>query len=317
MTLTVQVVRSIHELNQNEWDEFSAGSAFQSHLWYAFGEKVMGDRQPTYLIVREAGRIAACATLRRIHDEPLRLSRGLRGLYYFIFRRYPLLICRSPLASTTGLLLPQAGVREEAEALLMAAAREELKRLQMPKPGTSMEIKWPGFQSYLDHHTKRRRHYGKTLAGAEQLGLTVTKHRSVTDPHTARQLIEKVLIKHGTPFNPWMPSFLENLGMIDSTWIEVRQGDRLVGCAATLRDGGTQFGAALGFDDSIVHLYYLLMYETMRDAFEHGVKTLRLGSGAYDFKRNLGFELEYNNHVGVLNANPLSNWLIHLATQWS
>ncbi len=342
MPLALQVVRSIHELNQIEWDEFRAGNAFQSHLWYAFGEKVMGDRKPTYLIVRQADRMVAGATLWRIHDEPLPLAWGLQAGLHFFFRRRPLLICRSPLADKSGLMLPNGPIREEAQALLIAAARQELRRqrgsfllfdflgtdgpnlphdfklLSMASPGTRMEIQWPSFQAYLQQRKQHGRwHYRKTIEEAGQRGLKLTKQRAPGNAGAAQALIENVFRKHEAPFSPWMRAFLENLGMVDGTWMEVRQGDRLVGCAAAIRDQGVQLGTALGLEQDIPYAYFLLMYAIVEEAFEHQIKTLRLGSGAYEFKRRLGFVLEDNNRVGVMGAGSLSRWLTGLAVPGS
>jgi hypothetical protein len=39
------------------------------------------------------------------------------------------------------------------------------------------------------------------------------------------------------------------------------------------------------------------------------VNSLRLGSGAYDVKRRLGFELETNNHTAIVSHHPVLNRL--------
>ncbi|HEY2979792.1 MAG TPA: GNAT family N-acetyltransferase [Anaerolineales bacterium] len=342
MTLSVHVAHSIHDLNQVEWDEFSAGRAFQSHVWYAFGEKVMGDSPATYLIVRREDRIVARATIWRIHDEPLRLPRPIQAGLHFIFRRRPLLICRSPLAETSGLILPEGPERDEARGLIIAAAQEELRRqrgsfllfdflggdqlhwprdiklVTMPAPGTRLNIRWPSFQSYVEQRSKKgRAHYRRSIADAEKFGLQLTKFRCVNDIDTARALIENVYREHGAPINPRTRAFLQNLGTVDGTWMELRQGEKLVGCAATIRDEDVLLGTALGLAKDCHHAYFRLMYATVQDAFEHGVRTLRLGSGAYEFKQRLGFVLEDNNHVGVLGAGPVFAWLSGLAATGS
>jgi hypothetical protein len=40
----------------------------------------------------------------------------------------------------------------------------------------------------------------------------------------------------------------------------------------------------------------------MKEAFEHEVRLVRFGSGAYDVKRRLGFHLEDTNHAMVSMA---------------
>ena len=342
MAVEVQIAHSIHELDPLEWEGFGDGRAFQSYCWYEFGEKVMGDCPPTYLIVRDGERIVGRATFWLVHNEPLRLPPGLRAGFRFIFRRRPLLICRSPLADTSSLILPDGPERDEVRALLIATARQELRSqrgsflifdflnsglsnwptdfnlLTMASPGTHMELQWPDFESYLAQRQHRsRRHYKKSLEEAQKMGLRLTRHPTVENPHAVKVLIENVFRKHGAPLNPWMLSFLENLQMVDSTWMEVHQGEELVGCVAALRDRGVQLGTALGLKRDISYAYFLLIYAVLQEAFDHHIQTLRLGSGAYEFKRRLGFSLEDNNHLRVAGTGPVSNWMMRLAAAGS
>jgi hypothetical protein len=45
--------------------------------------------------------------------------------------------------------------------------------------------------------------------------------------------------------------------------------------------------------------YFLLLYAALQEAIEHQVRIVRLGSGAYDIKQRLGFQLENKNYVMV------------------
>jgi hypothetical protein len=54
----------------------------------------------------------------------------------------------------------------------------------------------------------------------------------------------------------------------------------------------------------------MLLYESLSVAFEHRVRLLRWGSGAYDIKRRLGFELEANNNTAFITTNPVVNFIL-------
>ena len=45
-----------------------------------------------------------------------------------------------------------------------------------------------------------------------------------------------------------------------------------------------------------------MLYSALKEAFEHNVRLVRFGSGAYDVKRRLGFHLEDTNHAIVAMA---------------
>lgn len=297
----------------------------------------MGDCTPTYIVIRQGSRAIARASLWLVRNEPLRLPKSLRlGLRLF-FQYRPLLICRSPLADTSGLILPEGSLREEAFRQLMMAARRELQRQHgsflildfldpgqpvrtygfrdfvFDTPGTRMDLEWPSFDAYLAQRDHRGRwHYKNSLSQADKMNLKLTKGKRVSDVQTAAALIENVFRKHGAPFNPWMRPFLENLEMVDGSWMEIRRKDRLVGCVVGVRDAGMQLGTALGLAKDIPFAYFRLIYALLEDAFEHEVKSIRLGSGAYEFKRRLGFRLEQNNHVAVSGAGSLANGLMDL-----
>ena len=138
---------------------------FQSHRWYAFGERVMSDCQPFYVLAYEGSRLEA------------------------ILRRYPLLVCRSPLSNTSGLLLPPSPLRDEAlhaigrQALHIGKQAQSLAlmfdflskpesenwqngfvSIKMQNPGTVMQSRWRSLDEYLQEGGKKdRQHYKRTL----------------------------------------------------------------------------------------------------------------------------------------------------------
>lgn len=328
--LNVQVYKSINEIDPQIWDKIVAKRGFQSHRWYQFGERAMADAEPTYLIAWDGDNPIASAALFRIHNEPLPLPEVARRFMAEILKHRPLLVCRSPLADTSALLLPGEPLRDEALSVLAKAAYEEFKKqrcsfllfdyllteqLRYPtwpqgfepvtisEPGTYMPMEWESFEEYLSAGNKHdRQHYKRSLREAEKNGLVLSKHTSISDVDTALRLIRNVSIWHGSAPNPWMRGLLENFSMIDGTWLEIRKEGQLVGCGAVVRDNKFQLALALGLEDDVPGGYFLLLYAALKEAFEHKVRLVRFGSGAYDVKRRLGFHLEDTNHAMVAMA---------------
>lgn len=343
----MQVFNSIHELEPETWDQIVAGRGFQSHRWYAFGERAMSDSPPTYLIANQNEKPIAAAALFRIHNEPLPVPTLAQNFMDAIFRRNPMLICRSPLADASGLLLPDSPFRSEVLSAITSAAQNELRQqhgsfllfdflpieelhwrewhpdfssFTVSDPGTSMRLAHESFEAYLAADKKTRNDYHHTLRKAEETGLQLTRHTRVDDVETALKLIHHVSRKHNSLPNPWMRGLLENLPMIDATWFEIHQGDKLVGCIVTMRDNETQIATALGLEPDLPFAYFMLIYASIKEAFDRQVKRFRLGSGAYEVKRRLGFQLENTNHTMVTTPGLTSRTLVRLASKagsWS
>jgi hypothetical protein len=339
--LDIQVYNSINEIAPEIWDRIVAGRGFQSHHWYQFGERAMADCPPTYLIASENNVPVASAALFKVYNEPLPLPEVARRFMASVFKHRPLLVCRSPLADTSALLLPGEPLRDIALTSLAQAAREQFKhqhcsflvfdyllteQLRYPtwpkgfepitvsEPGTYMPVEWESFEAYLESGNKHdRQHYKRSLREAEENGLVLTRHRNISDIDRALRLIRNVSIWHGSAPNPWMRGLLENFSMIDGTWLEIHKEDQLVGCGAVVRDNKFQLATALGLEDDVPGGYFLLLYTALQEAFEHGVRLVRFGTGAYDVKRRLGFHLEDTNHAMVAMAGITSRAVKQLA----
>jgi predicted N-acyltransferase len=335
--LTIKTAKSIMEINEQDWDKLSAGKPFQSRRWYQFGERVMNDCEPIYLLAYRGDALIGCAALWKIHNEPiLTSSRVGSALLQLILRRWPLLICRSPLSSTAGLILPpDEPLRSETLKALSETAlnvsrqnqglalifdflskREShnwqsgFSQMQIPGPGTIMRNRWRSLEEYLsDGNKKDRQHYKRTLREAEKLGIKIEKYNKVPDVNVALELIENVDRRYKNAPNPWMRSLLENLEMANGVWLEARQNEKLVGCGALFEDNHTQLTVALGLAENIPYVYLLLAYASLEEAFRKNVHALRWGSGAYDVKQNLGFVLEENNYIILAGMNALLNWM--------
>lgn len=324
--LTVQAFKSIHEIDPGTWDRIAARRGFQSHRWYTFGERAMADCPPTYLLALDGDTPVASAALFRIHNEPLPLPSVARRFMASVLKRRPLLVCRSPLAHTSAMLLPGEPLRDEALAALAQAAQAEFKRqrcsflvfdyllteqlrypwpphyepITVSEPGTYMPIEWENFDAYLNAGNKKdRQYYKQSLREAEENGLVLTKHKTVPDVEAALALVENVSIWQGSAPNPWMRGMLENFSMTDGTWLELQKDGKMVGCGAVVRDNRFQIATALGLEDDVPGGYFFLLYAALQEAFEHDIRLVRFGTGAYDVKRRLGFHLEDTNHAMV------------------
>jgi predicted N-acyltransferase len=321
----IRIARSVAEIGQPGWDALSKIQPFQSYRWYAYGERCMADCPPFYIILSLDEKPVARASFYLVRQEPLPLPPLLRTPAQAVLTRWPLLICRSPLAGISGLILPDPPLREQALGTIAQAASAELRRtggsflifdyltldqtawsgwpsgsrsMAVLDPNTQMEIKWEHFDAYLAAGNKKdRQHYKRSLRQAELLDIKVTKHATVPDMSTALILIHNVEKKHGSAPNPWTGAMLENLAMTDGAFLAAHIGERLVGCGIVVYDQGIQLAAALGLAEDVPNVYFQLVYASLQDAFEKKARLLRWGSGAYDVKRRLGFEKEENNHA--------------------
>ena len=326
--LDIQVYKSIQEIDPAVWDQVAAGRGFQSHHWYTFGERAMAECEPTYLIAMDGDMPVASMALFKVHNEPLPLPAVARQFMAAILKRRPLLVCRSPLADTSALLLPGEPQRDEILPILTNAALEQFKKqrcsflifdyllteqlnypswpkklepITVSEPGTYMPIEWESFEAYLAAGDKKdRQHYKRSLKEAEANGLVLSRHTTVTDVDAALALVENVSIWHGSAPNPWIRGLLENFSMIDGTWLEIRKDEKLVGCGAVVRDNKFQLATALGLEDDVPGGYFLLLYAALEEAFKHNIRLVRFGSGAYDVKRRLGLHLENTNHAMIM-----------------
>lgn len=327
--LKVDVFHTINEIKPEIWNRIVSGRGFQSHSWYQFGERAMADAQPTYLLAWDGKTPVAGAALFKVHNEPLPLPAIAREFMASIFKHRPLLVCRSPLADTSALLLPGEPMRDKALSALAQAAREQFKKqkcsfllfdyllteqlrygwpkgfepLTVSEPGTYMPMEWQSFNEYLESGNKKdRQQYKKSIKEAEDSGLVLSKHKTVSDVDAALQLIQNVSIWNGAAPNPWMRGLLENFSMIDGTWLELHKDGKRVGCAAVVRDNQFQLATALGLEDDVPGGYFYLLHAALQEAFKHKVRLVRFGAGAYDVKRSLGFHLEDTNHAMVAMA---------------
>jgi len=329
--LNIRVTNTIHDIEAGMWDRFSTGRPFQSHQWYVFGERVMSDCLPTYLLVQDGNELIGRACLWLVRNEPLPPMpfAPLRKLASELLRRWPLLICRSPMANTVGMIVPEDARRS---SILSTLVEEAIKIAKLSSasfvlfdylnesetkgwpadtgivstsgPGTVMENRWESLEEYLKSSNKKdRQHYKRSLREAEKLGIQVTTHPSVPDIEAAMRLIQSVENRHENVHNPWTRALLENMEMVGGTWLEAKIGEELVGGGMLLEDNQAQMATAIGLAENVPYVYFLLIYTGLETAFKKHVRCLRWGSGAYEVKGQLGFRLDANNHTAVAGVN--------------
>ncbi len=336
LKLDLKISHRLDDHDPLEWDQLGGGRPFTSYRWYAYGEAVMSDCKPVYITLRHRRLPIARATFWLVANEPLPVDPPLvRGLLQKFTQRWPLMVCRSPLSNGSGLILPEPPLRETALAVLIEAAEEQASRegasfvvydfvehehlqelawplkyrpMTVADPGTQMALAWPSFHAYISHLGKNgRKHFKRTREKSREQQLTVQRHSHVTQIDEAEALIRNVEQRYHSAPNPWIRRMHECLPMVDGTWLAAVKDGQLIGCELALRDNGTQVSTALGLADNSPYTYFALGYENIRLAFENDIRLLRWGSGAYDIKRRLGFELEDNNHAVIASSSRLAS----------
>jgi len=340
-----QIAHSIKEIGSEAWDRLSQGGPFSTYNWYEYGERCMAGSLPVYIILSQDNQAVARATFWLTGEEQIPIaSAPVRRLVKAYLRRRPLLICRSPFSSSSGLVLPEPPLRKEALQKILVVALEELHRhhgsflafdflggeevcipgwpsekivFTFADPGTRMELKWDSFDAYLaEGNRKNRQNFRRTMREAEKLGIQITKHKTVPDIESSLVLIRNLEKKYANDPLPWARNLLENIGMIDGTFLEARLRDRLVGCAVMAYEHGIQSAFMLGLAGDVPYVYFHLLYATLQEAFEKNIRLIRWGSGLYDVKQRLGLEKEDNGHTVFIGSDPFTRLVGRLAVSW-
>jgi predicted N-acyltransferase len=349
MEFDVQIVHSVEEIGQEAWDRLAGNRPFASYRWYRFGERVLADNVPIYIILSRWGEPLARGTfwLRWREQLPIssRIARYFAGI---LLRRRPLLMCRTPLVDASGLILPEEpSLRDAILRTVTQAAQGQAQAHRVSflifdylgsddaehiggiydfavgtfsDPGTYLAIAWPDFDSYLSQLSRKtRKHYRQNCRLAEELGLEIVVRPAVGDVERAMDLIGNVERRHRSSPYPWTRELLENAGMVDAVWIAAELSGRLVGGELVMGDAGVYCVKALGLDYTVPHVYFLLGYADIQYAIERRARRMRWGSGAHDVKRRLGFQLEDNNHLAFTGGSrlfqALSRW--GARSEWS
>jgi len=336
----IQVANSVEKIGSEAWDRLSGARPFASYRWYRYGETVLADNEPIYISLYQQGEPIARGTfwLRRQEQLPIP-SMAVRCLTEALLQRWPLLLCRTPLADSRGLILPdEPSLREAAiktiveiayeqaqsrrasfitcdflteEETLYAGWPNDFTAIEIPEPGTRLAVIWPDFKSYLGHLSKSaRKDYRRNHNRAADLGIEAKYHpmtqlleEDVLDQATT--LIRNVEAHHGSAPYPWARAMLKNAYMVDASWVTAKVGEQLVGCGLVVGDGSVREMKLLGLDYKVRYAYFQVAYTAIRCAIEQGVRVIWGGSGAYELKQRLGFQIENKNHAVFAGRGPL------------
>jgi predicted N-acyltransferase len=338
MNFELQIAHSVQEIGQEAWDRLAGGRPFASYRWYRFGETVLTDNTPIYVVLSRRGEPVARGTFWLRSREQLPVSSPIaRHLIEALLRRWPLLICRAPLVESPGLILPDPPLRDAALKTIAQVALEQaeghrasflgyiylkpqetaypgwpdtLATVKMPEPRTHLAITAPDFKSYLgglsrstrkDYRRHRKRAAARDIEVSEH-PLTAPLNGTLLDQ--AVTLIENVERRHGSSHHPWAREMLKHAHMVDAIWLTAEIGERLVGCDLLFGDRDTWVMTLLGLDYEVEYVYFQLMYAPIRCAIEKGAQTLWGGSGAYEMKQRLGFQVESQHHVLFAGRGP-------------
>ena len=84
------------------------------------------------------------------------------------------------------------------------------------------------------------------------------------------------------------------MDLVNGAFLTATIKGRLVGCGLLPEDNNSQMTSVLGRAEGIPYVYFMLVYESLKIAFDHNVHLLRWGSGADEVKQRLGFSSEDN-----------------------
>jgi predicted N-acyltransferase len=321
MALETYITDDIEEIGETAWNTLSAGQPFQSYNWYRFGERVMTELQSYHVILSENGQMLGRASFWRIGNDPSLASGWLLSLT----KRWPFLICRTPFVTVPGwdfqsplradILREVVRIghrlrREKKCSFLIFDGLDGATVRTIPHsikytfnmPGTIFynNQQWKNFDQYLVClKSSERRQIKLNLRKAQELGIVVTRHQQVTELDEAEKLYRILEARKGWERNPYVRAMLENLSMVNGTWLAARDASgQLVGCLATFEDNGAQFLTFVGLDTA-QYAYFALMYEALGVGLEHDIHAFHWGADAYSFKERLGFSKLDNDSIAI------------------
>jgi predicted N-acyltransferase len=333
--LTTAVYTSAGAVGQAAWDALGHGHPFASYDWYCYGESVLTQQQPIYIIVHQGQQPIARGTFWLIDYEPMLAEPGItKALMRRAIRRWPLLMCRTPLCSVSGLILPeQPALRAQALHLIQQRAAQvaeqhhasfvvfdyvtpefdalpHTSQVELPDPGTILKLDHASFDDYIASLSRStRRSYRRNMQSADELGIRFEIRPAFDDLERVLELVYAVHAHHGSHPEPHTRIALEKAQAIGGTWLLAWVQERLVGCGMLLQDNGAAGTVFLGLDYSVRYVYFQIFYGAIRAAIEQGAHTVYGGSGAYEFKQHLGFEVVTNNFTRVQPMQPMFKWI--------
>lgn len=325
----IQIVHRVNEIGVDHWDYTARDHPFATFRWYQFGETVLDDASSLYVLLSLNGEPVARATFWLLRHEPLPVPlKFVRSAMATAFRRWPLLMCRTPLTDISGLILPEEPALRNAALLTFAQIARQWGReqgasftvfdylldgefnlqslpvIEIAGPSTRLLNRWANFDDYFKQlGASARKDFNRHRNRAADMHLVVQAHDQVTNIDRAIELIQNVDRHHDTAPNPYLRRVLENVHMVDATWLTAELDGRMVGCGLLMGDRSARILTCLGLDYDVQYVYFQMVYTAIRAAIEENVELLRGGGGAYEFKQRLGFEPVNNTQIAVVSSN--------------
>lgn len=338
MTFSIKKIYSVKDSDPAEWDALGKGQPFSSYSWYQFGEKVLTNDRPVYFIASQDSKPIARATFWLKREDSLPVPSPIANkTINTIFRRWPLMICQSPLSSAGGLILPDSDEKTMIFELILEEAIQYLHEKQasflvldyltqheaqkntygdrlfqvpLPEQGTSLKIEWDNFPDYLKQLSKNeRKSHKRNTKRANELGVEIKPLDRGNSVDEAMKLIAEHDRRYNAPALPWTRKMIELSDSVNSVWLGAYIKNKLVGCELLLEDNGSWVATALGRDYSYPYVYFVMGYASIKAVIDHRGKYLRWGTGTYEYKKRMGFQLEDNHYVSFLARNKLVNSL--------
>jgi predicted N-acyltransferase len=320
----VKVFTCIDEIDRLAWEHLNASQPFSKQFWLNFSAACLKQFKPLVVLLYKnhspVGR--AIFTIER-QATGVSLFPGIR-LVNTLLRHYPLLLCQTPMANLSGLLLPK---NEEAQALqtiehavLDAAASQKIsfslfgfltdKEMQLIRQGcnyiivpmeptTLLEVTWSSFEEYIANLTKSaRKDYHQHTNHANKMNMAIERsHQFAQYEDDLWRLLSSVAQRHGSidqiAYTKRIFTEVERqLPPSNYAMLIARVENTVAGCGLLLHDEGTMILTVLGLDYHFKYTYFRLFYEAIRYATDNKIRLIRGGSGAYEFKQRLGFKLE-------------------------
>ncbi|MDH5605877.1 MAG: GNAT family N-acetyltransferase [Anaerolineae bacterium] len=339
MTFSIETIHSVAQYDPVLWDQLGRHEPFTSHKWYLFAETVLQKDTPLYIIVSKdqqpVGR--AAFWVKREEALPVTSLVGKLGIN-LLFKLWPLMICQSPMANAGGLILPDSDQRTVVFDLIMEEAAKQMGEykasflvldfmtrsdaehlrfegnlvpVELPEQGTYLNILWNNFEGFISNlSAKERKNYRQNRNKAAKLGVQIRVMERSPAIEETMALIAAHDKSYRTPVNPWTENMLEYSHLVNSVWIGAYVGEKLVGCGLLLEDNGSWVATAMGRDYDYPYVYFVIGYESIKYVIENGGGILRWGTGAYQYKKRLGFQLEDTNFVSFMAGNKLVHTLL-------
>lgn len=333
----VRVADNLDQIDFGAWDRLNAEESFSSERWLRLSTAILPALRPCFVCLYNHEQLVGAAITTFTAQPGVQISSPLgQRIIKTLLGRCPLLVCQVPFVWISGLRLPRgdeiAALRAINRSLRELAARRNVSFTSLgwltptlydfvQQSGdyqfvrlddtTTLQVTWPTFDDYLAGLGKSmRKDWHRHTNRARDLNIVVERVQQFAQYRDQLcELVFNVENAYGnTNVNTYSPhafDIVERDLSDQGIMLLARASGNLVGCGLLICDQGVMRLALLGIDYRFKYTYFQLFYEAIRYAIEHGIHTIKGGSGAYDFKTRLGFQREpiyiaFDSHHSVL-----------------